>query len=45
MSALRGATAATAAAVPVAVRPATLADFDRLAGHLSALAGLGDGER
>jgi CRP-like cAMP-binding protein/MFS-type transporter involved in bile tolerance (Atg22 family) len=43
MSTLRGASATPA--IPIAVRPATLADFDRLAGHLPALARLGDGER
>jgi CRP-like cAMP-binding protein len=37
--------AATAPAVPVAVRPATLADFDRLAGHLPALSRLTSGQR
>lgn len=43
MSALRGAAAAPAA--PLAVRPATLADFDRLAGHLPALARLTNEQR
>ena len=38
MSALRGGTATPS--VPIAVRVATLADFDRLAGHLPALARL-----
>ena len=38
MSALRGATPATHA--PSLIRPATLVDFDRLAGHLPALARL-----
>ena len=37
--------AATAPALPVAVRPATLADFDRLAGHLPALSRLTSGQR
>ena len=40
--ALRG---ATAPAQPVAMRPATLADFDRLAGHLPALSRLSDEQR
>jgi CRP-like cAMP-binding protein/predicted MFS family arabinose efflux permease len=40
--ALRG---ATAPAQPVAMRPATLADFDRLAGHLPALSRLTDEQR
>jgi CRP-like cAMP-binding protein/predicted MFS family arabinose efflux permease len=40
---LRRAQAAPAA--PAAFRPATLADFDRLAGHLSALARLSDEQR
>jgi len=43
MSALRGAAAAPAA--PLALRPATLADFDRLAGHLPALARLTNEQR
>jgi len=43
MSALRGAAAAPAA--PLALRPATLADFDRLAGHLPALARLTSEQR
>lgn len=33
------------ATAPVAMRPATLADFDRLAGHLPALARLSDAQR
>jgi CRP-like cAMP-binding protein/sugar phosphate permease len=37
--------AATAPTGPVAVRPATLADFDRLAGHLPALSRLTSGQR
>jgi MFS family permease len=40
--ALRGAAAAPA---PVAMRPATLADFDRLAGHLPALSRLTEEQR
>jgi MFS family permease len=43
LSALR--TAETAPALPVAVRGATLADFDRLAGHLPALARLDAAQR
>ena len=43
MAALRH--AATAPAAPIAVRPATLADFDRLAGHLPALARISDAQR
>jgi len=43
VSALRGATAA--AAPSGAMRPATLADFDRLAGHLPALSRLSDEQR
>jgi CRP-like cAMP-binding protein/predicted MFS family arabinose efflux permease len=43
MSALR--TASTAAEVPVLVRGATLADFDRLAGHLPALSRLDAAQR
>jgi len=43
MSALRRATPAPATAL--ATRPATLADFDRLAGHLPALGRLGDEQR
>ena len=37
--------AATAPVVPIAARPATLADFDLLAGHLPALARLSPAER
>jgi MFS family permease len=43
MSALRHATPAPATAI--AIRSATLADFDRLAGHLPALSRLGDEQR
>jgi CRP-like cAMP-binding protein len=43
LSALQQAEAAPAA--PATVRPATLADFDRLAGHLSALARLDPAQR
>jgi CRP-like cAMP-binding protein len=43
MSALRSASGAPAA--PVAVRPVTLADFDRLAGHLPALSRLDADQR
>jgi MFS transporter, DHA3 family, macrolide efflux protein len=43
MAALRGAAARPSA--PIAVRPATLADFDRLAGHLPALARLSGAQR
>ena len=43
LSALQGAEAAPA--VPAVARPATLADFDRLAGHLSALARLDPAQR
>jgi MFS family permease len=43
MAALRGARVAPAA--PVAMRPVTLADFDRLAGHLPALARLDAAQR
>jgi CRP-like cAMP-binding protein/sugar phosphate permease len=43
MSALRSGTAVPA--TPIAVRAATLADFDRLAGHLPALSRLDPGQR
>lgn len=43
MSALRG--AAARPTVPIAVRPPTLADFERLAGHLPALARMSDAQR
>jgi CRP-like cAMP-binding protein len=43
VGALRGAAAVPAS--PVAMRPATLADFDRLAGHLPALSRLTDEQR
>lgn len=43
LDALRGAEAAPAA--PVLARPATLADFDRLAGHLAALGRLAPAQR
>lgn len=43
MAALRH--AAVAPTAPVTVRPATLADFDRLAGHLPALARISDQQR
>jgi len=43
MSALR--TGTRAPAIPVAIRPATLADFDRLAGHLPALSRLEPAQR
>lgn len=45
MSALRGAAEAPVVAAPATVRAATLADFDRLAGHLPALSRLDDAQR
>lgn len=45
MSALRGAAETPAVAAPATVRAATLADFDRLAGHLPALARLDESQR
>jgi CRP-like cAMP-binding protein len=43
LNALEG--AAAAPAVPATLRPATIADFDRLAGHLAALTRLDAGQR